>query len=361
MKEKSRLPEQVLSGKVDTAMQELLVAIERGLAKRFANRKTAAVSAVFLFALLFLCGSAPTLRGSVSAQRGSAAAQGSAAPGLPSAGGLPATTVANGLGAGAADSGSDIAGGGASAEGRVDRGLYFTAYKVARGDTVSGIAEDFNITLDTVVSFNGIKSARTLQPGRILKIPNMSGILYTARAGDSAASVAAANGVSPDRVVEANGLMSDALTPGRIVFLPDAKLASFTLREIAGDLFGWPARGWISSWYGWRSDPFSGTRVFHNGIDIGVDTGTPVRAAMEGTVSETGYSSGYGNYILVYHHAGWESLYGHLQSISVRPGQRVAAGQRIAYSGNTGYSTGPHLHFSVFKSGRTVNPFNVLH
>ena len=343
-------------------MQELIKSIGREFAKRFATKKTAAVSAVFLFMLLFLLGSVSPLRGAAAAKgqaKGSAAgglaAPGSAGSNLPSAGGMPTSGAAGVLG-----SGSDMAGA-KSAEGRVDRGLFFTAYKVARGDTLSGIADSFNVTLDTVVSFNGIKSARSLQPGTILKIPSMSGILYTAKAGDGVASVAAANGISGDRVVEANGLMSDSLETGRSLFLPDAKLASFTLREIAGDLFGWPARGWISSWYGWRSDPFSGTRVFHNGIDIGVDMGTSVHAAMDGVVSETGYNSSFGNYILIYHHAGWESLYGHLQTVSVVTGQRIAAGQRIAYSGNTGYSTGPHLHFSVFKNGRTVNPFNVLH
>jgi murein DD-endopeptidase MepM/ murein hydrolase activator NlpD len=211
------------------------------------------------------------------------------------------------------------------------------------------------------VSFNGIRNARSLQPGALLKIPSMSGILYSAKAGDSASSVAAANGVSPDRVIEANGLMSDSLEAGRRVFLPDAKLASFTLREISGDLFSWPARAWISDWYGWRKDPFSGARSFHTGIDIGVDMGTPVRAAMEGSVSEVGYNSSFGNYVIIYHHAGWMTLYGHLQTVSVKQGQRIASGQRIAYSGNTGYSTGPHLHFSVYKNGRTVNPYNVLH
>jgi murein DD-endopeptidase MepM/ murein hydrolase activator NlpD len=330
------------------------------LAKRFANRKSAAVSSVFLFSLLFLFGSTPTLRGAAAARV--EALQGSVGLGLPSAGGLPPSGSAGAVTAGgAATAAVADAAGGKSAEGRVDRGLFFTAYKVAKGDTLSGIADDFNVTLDTVVSFNGIKSARTLQPGRLLKIPSMSGILYTAKAGDGAASVAAANSISPERLVEVNGLMSDSLEAGRRLFLPDAKLASFTLREIAGDLFSWPVRGWLSSWYGWRSDPFSGTRVFHNGIYIGVDSGTSVRAAMDGSVTETGYNSSFGNYIILYHHAGWESLYGHLQTISVKVGQRVAAGQRIAYSGNTGYSTGPHLHFSVFKNGRTVNPYNVLH
>jgi murein DD-endopeptidase MepM/ murein hydrolase activator NlpD len=325
-------------------MKEHFRAFGRAIARRLATPKAAAVSSLFLFSLLFLFGSvsatplfAAIARGGVSGRGSPAANSGGAAMG--------GTEVV-----------SDKA-----AEGRVDRGLYFTAYKVQRGDTLSGIADSFNVSLDTVVSFNGVKNARTLQPGKILKVPSMSGILYMAKAGESAAKVAAANRVSADRVIEANGLMSDSLAEGRSLFLPDAKLASFTLREISGDLFGWPARGWISSWYGWRSDPFTGTRVFHNGLDIGVDTGTPVRAAMEGIVSETGYNSSFGNYIVLSHHAGWMSLYGHLQAVSVKEGQRVASGQMIAYSGNTGYSTGPHLHFSVFKNGRTVNPYNVLH
>ena len=317
-------------------------ALTRALLRRLATKRVAAVSSLALASLLFLFGSTiprPFSSASRVAATGGAAAEG----GLSSPGG-------------GTEAMSDK-----STEGRVDRGLYFTAYMVRPGDTLSAIADDFNVSLDTVVSFNGVKNARSLQPGKILKIPSMSGILYAAKAGDGAAAVAAANGVSADRVVEANGLMSDALEAGHSYFLPDAKLASFTLREISGDLFAWPARAWISSWYGWRSDPFTGTRVFHNGIDIGVDMGTAVRAAMDGVVSETGYNSSFGNYILISHHAGWMSLYGHLRTISVKNGQRVATGERIAFSGNTGYSTGPHLHFSVFKNGRTVNPFNVLH
>jgi murein DD-endopeptidase MepM/ murein hydrolase activator NlpD len=324
---------------------------------RFGNKKTAVLSALFLFVSVFLAGSVVLPRAPASSAK-SLAGEASSEPGLPSAGGLPA--AASGAGSSALNGGADLAVG-KSVEGRGDRGLYYTAYKVARGDTLSDIAEEFNVTLDTVVSFNGIRNARSLQPGALLKIPSMSGILYTAKPGDGVAAVAAANGVSASRVSEVNGLGSDALEKGERLFLPDARLASFTLREISGDLFHWPARGWISSWYGWRGDPFSGARVFHNGIDIGVDLGTPVGAAMDGVVSETGYNSGFGNYVIVSHHAGWMTLYGHLQTILVKEGARVAEGQRIALSGNTGYSTGPHLHFSVFKNGRTVNPFNVLH
>ena len=250
---------------------------------------------------------------------------------------------------------------GPSVEEAADRGLYYNVYRVEPGDTLSDIAERFDLTLDTIVSFNAIQNARALRPGQLLKVPSISGILYTVGAGEGLQSIAAKQEVSADRVIEVNGLMSERVVPGTTLFLPDARLASFKLREISGDLFRWPARGWITTWYGWDNDPFTGARRYHNGLDIGVDMWTPLHAAMEGYVAEAGYTSGLGNYILLSHHGGWASLYGHLQSISVKVGQRVTTETRIGYSGNTGYSTGPHLHFSVFKNGRSVNPSNVLH
>ena len=329
-------------------MIDRMKALARAEIRLLSSKKAVAVYSIAVFSLLLVFGSGSPLPHSVAAARGG------------HEGGLAASGFAANSGGAATESAADLVGD-KSSEGRPDRGLFFTAYMVRKGDTLSGIADDFNVSLDTVVSFNRIKNARSLQPGTLLKVPSMSGILYVAKPGDSAKAVAAANGISADRVIEANGLMADSIDDGRTLFLPDAKLASFTLREISGDLFAWPARAWISSWYGWRSDPFTGARVFHNGIDIAVDMGTAVRAAMDGFVAETGYNSSFGNYILISHHAGWMSLYGHLQTISVKQGERVVVGQKIAFSGNTGYSTGPHLHFSVFKNGRTVNPFNVLH
>jgi LysM repeat protein len=271
------------SDTVGGEMRKYLEALASAVARRLTNRKGVAVSSFLVFSLLFLTGSPVLSASSASRARAVSAAplalasgpvgrigtetrgetenpektppKSLASPGSPNAKAGVAPQIAVAAAIGGADLGGDVA-----SEGRVDRGLCFAAYKVKKGDTLSGIADSFNISLDTVVSFNRIKNARALQPGKILKIPSMSGILYVAKAGDSAAKVAAANGISGDRVIEANALESDQLEPGRSVFLPDAKLASFTLREISGDLFAWPARGWITSWYGWRSDPFTGDR-----------------------------------------------------------------------------------------------------
>lgn len=242
-----------------------------------------------------------------------------------------------------------------------DRGLYYSVYEVARGDTIGEIADRNGVTTDTIVSLNDIKNTRTIQPGSLLKIPSQAGILYTVKQGDSIDSIAASYEISGDSIVDVNGLLSPDLAPGTPIFLPDARLPSFKLREINGDLFRWPVSGSISSRYGWRTDPFTGLRGFHNGLDIAAWMGAPVHVAMEGRVSDTGYSPSFGNYILVSHHSGYASFYGHLSAIKVRPGQYVSLGQTIGLVGNTGYSTGPHLHFTVFKYGNTVNPANLLH
>ena len=241
-----------------------------------------------------------------------------------------------------------------------DRGLYYSVYQVEKGDTVSGIAESFDVTVDTILSVNNIQSAKSLRPSQLLKIPNMAGILYRTKAGDTADAVALSHKISADRLIEANGLMTMEMDAGKMLFLPDAKLPTAVLREISGDLFKWPVRGVITSWFSWRRDPFSGRNSFHNGLDIGVPMGTPICSAMEGTVNETGYSPIMGKYVIVRHSGGWKTLYAHMSSITAQNGQYLSRGGRLGLSGNTGYSTGPHVHFSVFKNGKAVNPANVL-
>lgn len=241
-----------------------------------------------------------------------------------------------------------------------DQGLFYVVYRVVKGDTISEVADRYGVTTDSIVTFNGITNARTLSIGKYLKIPTLNGILYAAKEGDTATALAASYGISGDRIKELNGLGDEAIAAGRPVFLPDARLSSWALREISGDLFSWPIRGWITSWYGWRNDPFSGARSFHTGIDIGANRGASVRAAMEGVVSATGYSTVSGNYVVIRHHSGYTSLYAHLDRIDVKPGRSVSQSTVIGAVGSTGYSTGPHLHFTVSKNGRTMNPMTVL-
>lgn len=113
----------------------------------------------------------------------------------------------------------------------------------------------------------------------------------------------------------------------------------------------------VSSEYGWRTHPTLGTRRFHDGIDLPIPNGTRLNALGNGTVVAVGYESGGGRYVKVRYDNGYESFYCHLQSTSVRNGQRVGAGQEVARSDNTGqWTTGPHLHFGLKRNGQSVNP-----
>lgn len=123
---------------------------------------------------------------------------------------------------------------------------------------------------------------------------------------------------------------------------------------------GWPCSGPITSPFGYRTHPIFGTTIFHAGIDIGVDYGTPIHAADSGVVVYSGWISGYGNAVIIDHGGSISTLYGHNQSLAVSEGQSVSKGSVIAYAGSTGNSTGPHCHFEVDVNGSPVNPMGYL-
>jgi murein DD-endopeptidase MepM/ murein hydrolase activator NlpD len=124
--------------------------------------------------------------------------------------------------------------------------------------------------------------------------------------------------------------------------------------------FQTPLRGEIRSEFGMRRDPINGRMRLHQGIDIAAVRGTPIEAAASGTVVFAGRNKGYGNMVLIEHADGRRTLYAHAQSLFVKAGDRVTAGQTIAAVGSTGHSTGPHLHFEVREDNRSVNPLTAL-
>lgn len=249
-----------------------------------------------------------------------------------------------------------------SQDARSSEGLelcYFT-YRVQKGDMIGFIADKFNVTQDTIISVNNIHQSRLIQIGQILKIPSMPGIVYTVKKnGETANSIAEKFEVSAEKLARVNHLQENQnLVAGQTLFAPDALLDWVTRQEINGDLFHKPVRSryYLSSYYGWRSSPFSGKRSYHSGVDMACPHGTPVYAALGGTVTSVGYNNVYGNYIIVTHHSGYKTLYGHLSKQLVTRGKWVDTNSRIGLVGSTGLSTGPHLHFTVYKFGKTVNP-----
>jgi len=123
---------------------------------------------------------------------------------------------------------------------------------------------------------------------------------------------------------------------------------------------GWPTRGWLSSYFGERKSPFNGRTVMHDGLDIAANIGTSVTATADGIIARAGYSPTYGNNLVIDHGYGYQTLYAHNSRNLVKVGQRVKRGERIAQVGNTGTSTGPHLHYEVHLNGVPINPRTFL-
>jgi len=144
----------------------------------------------------------------------------------------------------------------------------------------------------------------------------------------------------------------------------EARARELGLNDIAGTVGGyiWPCNGirWITSMFGGRQSPGGIGSTNHKGVDIGTPMGTPVLAAKSGTVTWASWNGDYGNCIIISHGNGNSTLYGHLSGYNVSTDQQVTQGQVIGYSGNTGNSTGPHLHFGIIENNSWIDPLNYL-
>jgi LysM repeat protein len=233
-------------------------------------------------------------------------------------------------------------------------------YTVKKNETLSHIAQKFHITVDTIISYNKIKSVYKVFTGMNLLIPNTSGIPYTVRKGDSLSLVARKHNIAFNSLLDWNNINSSIIKPGDVLFIPGARMNTYELRKVLGTLFTFPTKGNITSKYGYRIHPISKKKHFHHGIDIANRDGTPIRAALDGRVQKIGYNHTYGKYIIIKHDMGFQTFYGHLQQARVNNGSWVSQGDIIGEMGNTGYSTGTHLHFSIYKNGDTIDPLKYL-
>lgn len=224
-------------------------------------------------------------------------------------------------------------------------------YTVRSGDTLSVIAKRFKVPVSLITKSSKISVHSVLRPGQELTIPDRPGLVYKVKKKDRIAKVADYYSVNLEDILRDNPELTnlDLVKPGQKIFLPDAKIPK------PPPVWRVPAYGRFTSGFGWRRHPIYGYRHFHSGLDIAIAY-KPVRAARNGIVTYAGRLGGYGYAVIIEHDRNLKTLYAHLSRIHVRRGQTVKAGSLIATSGNTGISTGPHLHFEVIRNGKTVNP-----
>lgn len=242
-----------------------------------------------------------------------------------------------------------------------------TTHKVVSGDTVEAIAEANGLSVETILSTNNLSEDDVLQIDQELLIPAVDGVVVEVASGDTLWDLAQDYGVNDTDIVTANPEVDpDNLKLGQRLLVPGGRYQSRNLasRSIPGRPSGrklaWPAYADLTDYFGSRIHPVFGTPHFHDGIDIGVGVGTPVAAAAGGTVTMATWYGGYGKSIRIDHGNGIVSMYSHLSGYEVSVGQYVEIGEIIGYSGNTGNSTGAHLHFTVILDGTPVDPLGWL-
>lgn len=247
------------------------------------------------------------------------------------------------------------------------------SYEVESGDSVSTIAQEFGISVSTILWENNLSSWSIIRPGNKLSILPESGIVHKVAAGESIASVAKKYKIEEEKITIANKLAKDdKLQISQKLFVPGGKKYSYpayqpqtytgfsAIRDIVkspnakpatGNKMNWPTVGSrITQYYSWR----------HHGLDIANKIGTPIYAADAGTVEMVGWGTGYGNQIVINHGGGKKTRYAHLSKFHVKRGEQVSKGQTIGSMGSTGWSTGSHLHFEVIIAGRKYNPLNYI-
>ena len=199
-----------------------------------------------------------------------------------------------------------------------------------------------------------VASATTEQRGIVVRLVASRDALVAARR-DKSATLASIRSDRRSTAAEIDALEEQsAALAARIREAPQQSSTPAIVSPSGSGVLGWPVSGPVTSGYGMRWGRM------HEGIDIAVGEGTPVRAAAAGTVIYAGWMSGYGNLVVVDHGSGLSTAYAHNSSLAVAVGQSVAAGEVVSYSGNTGNSRGPHVHFEVRVNGSAVDPLGYL-
>jgi murein DD-endopeptidase MepM/ murein hydrolase activator NlpD len=235
-------------------------------------------------------------------------------------------------------------------------------YTVREGDTISGIAEMYGVTPNTIRWANDLGS-KTISEGQVLVILPISGVQHTVRSGETLEQIAKKYKSNADDIADFNGLApGQKLTAGDEIIIPDGEIEAPNAPS-SSSLAPNPYRGGSGPYYeGYYMRPIRGgvkTQGIHghNAVDLADVLGTPIDAAATGDVIVSrmgGWNGGYGNYIVISHPNGTQTLYAHLSKIIVEDGWHVVQGQQIGNMGSTGKSTGSHLHFEIRGA---VNPF----
>jgi len=235
--------------------------------------------------------------------------------------------------------------------------LVLVRYTCKENENLYTISARLNLSYSSLASLNRLSNPEDLYPGKEIFIPNLPGLhLFT----------------KPETQLEELIFQRLQNSPGYrykqnpeetadFIFIANSDFSSDERLMFLGKLFQSPLEKWrLSSPFGFRINPFTHTRIHHDGIDMVAPYKSSVRAARSGTVISTGFDAVYGNFIIIEHAASYTTMYAHLAQIKVKKGDAVKSGSEIGYLGNTGQSTAAHLHFEIRYKGKAQDPLKYL-
>ncbi|MCD4693859.1 peptidoglycan DD-metalloendopeptidase family protein [bacterium] len=249
-------------------------------------------------------------------------------------------------------------------------------YEVKSGDSVSTIAAHFDVSVKTILWENNLSEYGLIRAGDILRVLPQTGVTHKIKSGENLSYLAGKYSIDIDEIAKINNIKNVAsLSIGDTLVIPGGEKITTSNNNtkinstpnynaisvvknivnpkasVPSNKMFWPTEGHtITQYYTWR----------HHGLDIANKQGTPLYAADAGTIEFVGWSNGYGNNIIINHGGGKKTRYAHLYKFYVKSGQKVDKGQTIGEMGNTGWSTGPHLHFEVIINNQRYNPLNYI-
>jgi LysM repeat protein len=246
-------------------------------------------------------------------------------------------------------------------------------HEVKPGESISTIAEDYEVSVSTILWENNLSAYSVIRPGDKLAILPINGVSYKVKSGDNLTKIAANYKVDEKDIQTINKLYdASKLAVGQIIIIPGGRKESYTApaqqrysgvsaimdfvkapnaTPVDDNKMNWPTEGYrITQYYSWK----------HTGLDIANKIGTPLYAADAGVVEVLGWGTGYGNQIVIDHGGGKKTRYAHLSKFYVEKGDKVEKGETVGAMGSTGWSTGSHIHFEVIINGVKYNPLNYI-
>jgi murein DD-endopeptidase MepM/ murein hydrolase activator NlpD len=241
--------------------------------------------------------------------------------------------------------------------GAIAQALTIYRYVPNDNDSIFTLAARCSIPYSALASLNRINNSSMFEAGKPLLIPSTPGIFVPQEPKSDIELLLASRRFPPAEDDSAEIVMNGV----GFYFFPGKEYDTTERAFFLNTGFRFPLRSYrLTSSYGMRQNPVTGNMRVHQGIDLAAPAGTEVYAVGDGVVTETGYDSIYGNYIIIKHNKNWASLYGHLQRVGTTLRTNVKSGTLIGWVGSTGQSTGPHLHFELRQNGRAQDPNKLL-